>query len=151
MKIFTMPIVYLMPLAFILNYFRIDITGTPLWPALVFTKNGLVPIALITLGVQLSRNEFSIKNVDVHIAVFTRLIVGPALAILGVHIFGFTGVIAQTLLISYSVPTAVTIALVAAEYDNHPGFSSQEVMMSTIASALTLTFFIYLAGILFPV
>lgn len=151
LKIFAMPIVYFMPLAFILNHFRIDITGTPVWPAIVLIKSGLVPMALITLGVQLSKNELNIKNVDVHFAVFTRLIVGPVLAILGIKIFGFTGIIAQTLLISYSVPTAVTVALVAEEYDNYPGFSSQEVMMSTIASAFTLTFFIYLAGILFPV
>jgi predicted permease len=150
-KIFAMRIVYFMPMAFILDYFRIDITWTPVWPAIVFIKNGLVPIALITLGVQLSKNEFNMKNIDVQIAVFTRLIAGPALAILGIHIFGFTGILAQTLLISYSVPTAVTIALIAAEYDNHPGFSSQEVMLSTIASAFTLTFFIYLAGILFPI
>lgn len=150
-KILAMPIIYIMPLAFVLNYLKIDITGTPLWPALMFIKGGLVPISLITLGIQLSKNEFNFKNVNVHLAVFTRLIVGPILALIGLHIGGFTGVIAQTLLISYSVPTAVTTALVAAEYDNNQSFASQEVMMSTIVSAVTLTLFIYAAGILFPV
>ena len=150
-KIMTLPVIYVLPIVLFLNYMNVDITGIPLWPAIVIAKSGLVPIALITLGVQLSKTKINVKDVDIHLAVFTRLIIGPLLAILGLHLFGFTGVAAQTLLISYSVPTAVTIALVAAEYDNNQSFTSQEVMMSTILSAVTLTLFIYLAAILFPI
>lgn len=149
-RIIGMPVIYMIPLALLLNSLRIDVTLTPLWPALVFVKDALVPVALITLGIQLSKNEFNFKNMDVHIAVFTRLILGPLLALAGIYAFGFTGVIAQTLLISYSVPTAVNIALIAVEYDNKPEFASQEVMMSTIFSAATLTLFIYIAGLMFP-
>jgi predicted permease len=146
-----MPIIYVIILAFILNYLGVDITGTPLWPPITTIKDGLVPVALITLGTQLSKNEFNFKDVNVHIAAFARLVVGPLMALLGVWAFGFTGVLAQTLIISYSMPTAITVALVAAEYDNNQAFASQEVMASTVFSAATLTFFIYLAGILFPV
>lgn len=150
-QIFSMPSIYAIPLALLLKYFRVDITPTPLWPTLVYLKGVLVPMALITLGVQLSKTEFDFKSSDVNIAVFTRLILGPILALILIYSFGFTGVIAQTLLISYSVPTAVNTALIAVEFDNYTTFASQEVMVSTIYSAVTLTSVIYIARLLFPV
>lgn len=57
-QIFSMSSIYAIPLALILKYENVDITTTPLWNTLEYVKNGLVPIALITLGVQLSKTEF---------------------------------------------------------------------------------------------
>jgi len=151
MQIFTMPAIYAVPLAFILKSINFDFTATTIWPALEYLKDGLVPMALITLGVQLSKTEFDLKNADVHISVFTRLIIGPILAILFIYLWGFTGVIAQTVLIVYSVPTAVNTALIALECDSCQDFASQAVMVSTIFSAVTLTVAIYAARIIFPV
>lgn len=150
-QIFTMPSMYVIPLALLLKYFQVDITTTPLWPTLEYIKSGLVPMALITLGVQLSKTELDFKNIDVNIAVFTRLILGPILALILIYSFGLSGVIAQTLLISFSVPTAVNTALIAVECDNYQSFASQEVMISTLYSAVTLTSAIYLARVLFPI
>lgn len=150
-QIFTMPSIYAIPLALLLKYLKVDITTTPLWPTLEYIKGGLVPIALITLGVQLSKTKFNFTDSNVNIAVFTRLIIGPVLAIILIHIFGFSGVIAQTALIAYSVPTAVNTALIAVECNNKQNFASQEVMVSTIYSAVTLTSAIYIARILFPI
>jgi predicted permease len=63
---------------------------------------------------------------------------------------GFHGVVTQTILIAYSVPTAVNTALIAVECDSCQDFASQAVMVSTI-SAVTLTLAIYLARIIFPI
>ncbi|PRR85911.1 AEC family transporter [Clostridium luticellarii] len=150
-QIFTMPSIYVIPIALLLKYTRIDITTTPLWPAIEYIKGGLVPIALITLGAQLSKTKFDFRDSNVNMAVFTRLIIGPVLALILIHVFRFRGVIAQTAFISYSVPTAVNTALIAVECGNDQDFASQEVMASTIYSAVTLTSAIYIARILFPV
>lgn len=150
-KIFTMPTIYVIPLALMLKYVQFDIMTTPLWPALVYLKDGLVPMALLTLGVQLSKTEFDFRNINVHISVFTRLFIGPVLALIYIFLFGFTGVIAQTLLIANSVPTAVNTALIAVECNNNQGFAAQTVMVSTVLSAITLTVVIYAARALFPV
>ncbi|ADY56462.1 Auxin Efflux Carrier [Syntrophobotulus glycolicus DSM 8271] len=150
-QILTMPSIYAILLAIVLKYFMVDITATPLWPTLEYIKDGLVPMALFTLGVQLSQTEFDFRNIDVNIAVFTRLIIGPLLALAGIKLFGFSGVVAQTIFISYSVPTAVNTALIAIECNNYENFSSQQVMVSTIFGAITLTSAIYMAGILFPI
>jgi predicted permease len=150
-QVLTMPSIYAILLALLFKYIKLDITSTFLWPTLVYLEEGLVPMALITLGVQLSKTKFHFSDIDVNIAVFARLVLGPVLSILFIKIFGFTGVIAQTILISYAVPTAVNTALIAVECDNKKDFASQEVMVSTIFSAVTLTTVIYAAGILFPI
>jgi predicted permease len=150
-QIFSLPSIYAIPLALLFKYMQVDVTTTPLWPALVYIKNGLVPISLITLGVQLSKTEFKFRDVNVYIAVFARLILGPILTLIFIYLMNFSGVVAQTILIAYSVPTAVNTALIAVECDNNKEFSSQMVMVSTVFSAITLTLAIYAARILFPV
>jgi predicted permease len=150
-QIFSMPSIYAIPLALLLKYLKLDITSTPLWPPVVYIKEGLVPISLITLGVQLSRTKFNFNNRDVHVAVFARLIIGPIVALALIALLGFNGVVAQTLFIAYSVPTAVNTALIAVECKNHEDFASQVVVVSTIFSSITLTLAVYLARIIFPV
>ena len=150
-QIFTMPSIYAIPLALLLKYLSIDIKPTPIWPTLEYIKNGVVPIALISLGVQLSKTKFNFRDINVNTAVFTRLIIGPMIALILIHILGFNGIIAQVLFISYSVPTAVNTALIAVECGNNQDFASQEVMVSTIVSGVTLTTAIYIARIIFPV
>ena len=150
-QIFTMPAIYVIPLALFLKYAQVDVTTTFVWPALNYLKDALVPMALLTLGVQLSKTQFNFKNKEVYISVFTRTIIGPIIAVLYIYLFKFTGVVAQTVLIGHSVPTAVNTALIAVECNNHQDFAAQVVMVSTIASAITLTLVIYLARILFPV
>ncbi|MCI1714950.1 AEC family transporter [Clostridium sp.] len=150
-QIFTMPSIYVILIALLLKYIQIDITITPLWPAIEYIKGGLVPMALITLGTQLSKTKFDFRDNNVNTAVFARLIIGPVLALGLIYVFRFKGVIAQTAFISYSVPTAVNTALIAVECHNNQDFASQEVMASTIYSAVTLTSAIYIARILFPV
>jgi len=150
-KVFSMPSIYAIPAAFILKNIDFDFTTVIIWPALDYLKNALVPIVLITLGVQLSKTKFDLRNTNVHISVFTRLIIGPILATIGIYIFGFTGAVAQTIFIAYSVPTAVNTALIAVECDSCQDFAAQAVMVSTLFSAVTLTLAIYLARIIFPV
>ncbi len=150
-KVFSMPSIYAIPTALILKSIDFDFTETIIWPALDYLKDALVPIVLITLGVQLAKTKFDFSNCDVHISVFTRLIIGPSLATFYIYLFGFTGVIAQTLFIAYSVPTAVNTALIAVECDSCQDFAAQAVMVSTLFSAVTLTLAIYIARVIFPV
>lgn len=150
-KALKMPTLYFVLAAFLMKLVPFDLTQLPVWPALTYVKNGLVPVALLSLGAQLSQTKISFKNTLVYLSVFIRLILGPFIAFLLVSIFGIGGVMAQVLIISASVPTAVNISLISVEFNNHPDFSSQAVMLSTIFSAITLTGVIYIAGVLFPV
>lgn len=150
-QIFTMPSIYAVPLAILLKSSPVDLITTTLWPGLEYLKNGLVPMSLITLGVQLSKTDFDFKNIEVYLSVFIKLIISPLIAIIYIHMFGLTGAVAQTVFIAHAVPTAVNTALIAVECENNQDFASQAVMISTIASSVTLTLAIYAARIIFPV
>lgn len=150
-QIFKMPSIYILPAILLLKWTHFDLASTFIWPALEYLKNGLVPMALLTLGIQLSRTAFDFKNIDVHASVFTRLIIGPIIALLFIYLWGFKGVTAQTVFIAHAVPTAVNTVLTAVECDNYPDFASQVVMLSSIISTITLTLTIYAARLIFPV
>lgn len=150
-KVFSMPTIYTVPLAFICKTIDYDLTKSIIWPVVDYIRSGMVSIALISLGSQLSYTKFDFSNKDSYIAAAIRLIGGPVLALGLIFIFGFNGVVAQALMISTAVPTALNTALIAVECNNCEDFASQTVMLSTLFSAATLTFVIYTARIIFPV
>lgn len=150
-QVLKMPAVYSIPLALILKGINFDMTTLLVWPAIKYASDALVPIALITLGVQLSKTSFVFKDKEVYLSVFIRLVGGPLIALAFIFALRLDGVIAQTVMISSAVPTAVNSALIAVECDNCPDFASQVVMTSTLFCAISLVFVIYLARIMFPV
>lgn len=149
-SILTMPAIYTIILAFILKGLPYDLTKFPLWSSFNYLKDGLISIALITLGVQLSKTKFSFKNKIVYVSNLLRLIGGPVLAFILIKLLDINGIPAQALMISSSIPTAVNTALIAVETDNHPDFASQAVMTSTLFSCITLAGVIYISRMLFP-
>jgi len=150
MNVLKMPAIYTVTLAFMLKLVPFDFTTLPVWPAILYLKSALVPMALTILGAQLAKSKFQFNNKTAWLAVFIRLVVGPVLALLFVTLFGLRGILAQTLLISSAVPTAVNSALVAVECNNHPDFATQVVILSTLFGGVTLIGVIYGASLLFP-
>ncbi len=150
-SVFKMPIIYMAPLAFILKFVPYDMTRLVIWPALNYAKEGLIAVALITLGIQLSRTSFELGNKEVYLSTAIRLLGGPIFAFFLISLFQVRGIVAQVVLISSGLPTAVNTALIAMEYDNYPDFASQAVITTTLFSAISLVFVIYLARTIFPV
>ncbi len=148
---FRMPTVYAIPLAFLCKAIPADLTSLPGWPAVDIISGGLVPIALLTLGVQLSRTRFDRGDRSVPLAAILRLAGGPALAFLLIRLLGLSGVVAQTLFVSSSVPTGVNTALIAVDCGNEPDFASQTVLVTTLTCSVSLLLVIYLARLLFPI
>jgi predicted permease len=147
--ILKMPTIYAVPAAFILKAIPYDLREFPLWPSFTYLKDGLISMALVILGAQLSKTEFSLKNKEVYISNFIRLIGGPIFAFIIIKILGITGIPAQALMISSSMPTAVNTALIAVERNNHPDFASQAVMTATLLSAITITVVVYISRVIF--
>jgi len=150
-KALNMPSFYAVILAFVFKLIPYNLEQLPIWPALNYVKDGVISLALISLGVQLSQTKIKLADPDVLLSSFVRLIGGPIIAFIMVSLFGIKGVMAQTLIISSSIPTAVNTAMIGAEFNNSPDFASRAVMVSTLLSSITLTAVIYAAGILFPV
>ncbi|MFW6022649.1 MAG: AEC family transporter [Halanaerobiaceae bacterium] len=150
-KALKMPALHAVLAAVLFRYININLMDYFFWPSIEYIKDGMVPVALLTLGIQLYNTKFNLKNWDVYIASLTRLLGGPILAYILISIMGIEGVMAQVLFISSSVPSAVNTALIAVEFDNEPDFASQVVMTSTILSAVTLTGVIYFSQYLYSI
>lgn len=144
-----MPIVHALLIGGLLNYLNVPIPETFRIP-LDHIANGFVAIALITLGAQLSQIEIrSMFHKTIFISCFTRLVVGPALALLFIVVLGLDGVVAQSLFIASAFPTSRNSASLALEYDIESETAAQTVLFSTIISCLTVTVVIYLSNFLF--
>ena len=144
MNIFKLPLIYATGFALLLRLLKIN-----LWAPVITTfeilNRGLVPLSLITLGIQLAMTSFKLNNFRVYLSNFFRLIVSPLVSFLIIRLIGLEGLPAQVLMISSAAPSAVNTMIISIEYNNEPEFSSQSVFSSTVLSALTVSLVIFLA------
>jgi len=143
--VLKVPVVYTIALAFVFRLIPYNLQEMFLWPAILYARQGMIPVALLSLGIQLSLIKVQFKAIDVYIASFMRLCLGPFLAYTLVLLMNIDGILAQVLLISSAVPTAINTALIAVEVNNQAEFATQAVVTSTILSSITLPVVIYLA------
>ena len=153
--VFHMPMVYAIPLALLCQLLPFDLHGLFFFAPLNIFANAFVGVAMIALGVQINRTPLNFFKVDIMLATALRLIVSPLLAaIITILFIIFYGpmhpIAAQTIIITYSVPTAINMALIAIEMKNNPEYATQIVMGTTILSAITMPLFITIAYYLFP-
>jgi len=149
LRVLKMPMIYTVTCAIFFRFIPFDFKLIPGYPALDFLKNGMVAVALVTLGVQLSKTKLDFKMKTPYIAALGRLIGGPVAAFLLIKLFGFTGVTAQSIFIASSTPTAVNTALLAIECRGDVNFAAHTVAVSTLLSAVTMTASVYLAYVIF--
>lgn len=144
-----MPIIHALIIGVTMNFFDIGIPKFIRIP-IDHVADGFIAVALITLGAQLSQLEIkSMFNKTVFVSCLTRLIIGPAVALLIIFALGLDGVVAQSLLIASAFPTSRNSSSLALEYDVESATAAQTVLFSTIVSCVTVTVVIYIAEMLF--
>ncbi|MFT5467691.1 MAG: putative permease [Verrucomicrobiales bacterium] len=115
-----------------------------IWKPLEFLAGGLVAMALLTLGVQLSQTKPPPVRGHMSLALVIRLICGPLVAALLAWAFGFEGTIAGVLILGAAAPTAVNTALLAHEFKADGKFAAAAVFYTTIFSAATATILLFI-------
>ena len=99
----------------------------------------MIPVLLVTLGVQLSEfGSFKI-NLDVFIATSLRLIAAPLFATGLFVFFSLSTIEVKAGILQASMPVAVLVSIISIEYDIVPAFVTTTVLFSTLFSILTLT------------
>lgn len=123
--------------------FLVNSLQTPI-PALIersvaLMAGALIPVMLLTLGVQLA--EMGRPRINRHVigASLVRLLASPALALALAPMCGLAGVERSVGIVQAAMPTAVLTSLIALEHDLIPDFVTTVVLFSTLASAVTLT------------
>lgn len=152
--ILSMPIIYIIPIALTMRGFHIPVPHS-VDIAVGYLASGFFATALTTLGVQLGSMKATFDRklaADVGIATVLRLIVGPALAWTVVWALNewwkpLDPLLVAALIVSAAVPTSLSSVLLAVEFDNEKEFASQTVLVTTIASIVTVTAVIYLLQI----
>ena len=99
----------------------------------------MIPVMLITLGVQMGEIPKIKINFNVFAASTVRLIGGPVLALLIVPYFGLEGLERSTGILQAAMPAAVLASIIALEYKLLPEFVTTTVLFSTLYSIITLT------------
>jgi len=145
----TMPVIYVIPLAFLLRGLNVALPG-PVGISVEYLASAFIGTALFTLGVQLGTLKGTLSRklaMDVGLTSVLRLIAGPLLAWLVVWALGLDGLLAKALIVSSAVPTSLSSVLLAVEFDNEQDFASQTVLVTTAASIITVTAVIFLLDI----
>jgi predicted permease len=101
--------------------------------------DAMIPVMLVTLGVQLAEVGKPRVTLDVAMASAVRLLGGPILAAILAILFGLSGLERSTGILQASMPAAVLTVIIALEYDLVPGLVTTTVLFSTLASLVTLT------------
>jgi predicted permease len=103
-----------------------------------------VPTMQTVLGIQLATLTFSHENWKVMgWASLLSLVVAPLLAALYVIPLGITGLARQVGILESAVPTAVSAAIVATRYESEPSVVSGTVLITSLASLVTVTLVLY--------
>jgi malate permease and related proteins len=148
-RIFAVPLIWALLLAVALRYCGLTlghVMSVPtIWLPLAAFKLALVPAALLSLGVQLSRVSIHGKVRDIFLGTTMRLIIGPLVG-LGVGLLlKIPGPLLGPLVVSISFPSAVMSSVLATDFANHEDYAAATVFVSTVASLVTVTATIYLA------
>ncbi|GEM_PF-225681 len=153
--ILKLPILYALLAAILIRQLNLDLPEAVMTP-LKWTSDGMLPVALLTLGAQLGQGGISLRHPrEIGVTVAARLFLAPLLAFGLIYAFGWIhlmnphGLLARVLFISSAFPTAVTTVLFGIEYDKEPTFAADVVLLTTLLSALTVTGAISLSTVLF--
>ena len=100
--------------------------------------SALIPVMLITLGIQMAGDVTPRPEVDLGIVVAAKLVVVPLIAALVGSLLGLEGDAFGVLVIQSSMPPAVFCAVVALEFDMEPDRTTRTVLGTTLIALLTI-------------
>lgn len=153
--IFQMPIVYVFVAAILCRVLNLDAKDFYFWPIMEMAAKAITPVAMFTIGIQLSQTKIDWFDREVWIVSFLKFFILPAIGLAMIFIANtlvpgtFTAVGAIVFLIYCAIPTAVNTAMYAMEFGNNPNYATQVVMNTTALSAISLTLVIFVGHLIF--
>ena len=98
----------------------------------------LIPVMLLTLGVQLSEIPRALPHRLVPVPIVIKLVAAPFIAFGVVALIGLSGVASQVVILQMAMPAAVFTSLIAIEHDLEPDYVTSVVLIGTLVAAATL-------------
>jgi predicted permease len=137
-RVARQPIIYAVAAGVLVNLSGWPLPG-PVAKASQLLAGGAVALMLLLVGLQLARLAVREEAPAAALATAIRLLAVPPIAWVLGRVVGLEGIAFAVAVLQSSTPTAVTSALWALEFDARPALVSAAVVLSTIASVVTLT------------
>lgn len=137
-QIFRTPLIYATALSLLINVCEIvlpDFIARPLQ----LLGAAAIPMMLIMLGLQLARTSFQSHTALLAWATLMRLVGGALIGFAFATLLGLGVVARQAAIVQSAMPAAVTVSLLAVQFDAHPEFVTSVVLISTLFSLITVT------------
>ena len=145
-EMFKVPLFHAIILAVIWRGFALPLPEI-IFKVIDIVGQAAIPGLLILLGMQLARTKFIGDLPAISLSSFLRLVISPLVAILLCQLLGIQGMPRNVLILQTSTPAAVIPLLYAVNYDTRPDMVAGTIFVSTIASAMTLTFLLWFLGV----
>ena len=101
--------------------------------------DGMIPVMLFALGLQLLEQGKVHLTRDVLLGSGIRLVLTPLLALLLAQFFGLSRIESHAGILQAAMPVAILVSIIAKENDIVPDFVTSVVVVSTLASVVTLS------------
>lgn len=139
------PWFYVIVAAIVIRLTGVEVPGW-LARAVELTGNAAIPVALMLLGIQLSRTPLRGYLSVALLASFFRLLIAPALGFAIASLLALPPDVAPALIVQCSMPTAVFAVILAIEFNVRPEIVSSAILISTALSIPSLTALIWLVS-----
>jgi len=141
--VFKMPLIYAVALAMVIRFFHIQ-KPQFFFRAVELLQQGCVPLLLIILGIQISKTRIAKNWHKLAGVLFLRLLISPALTFLICRLLGINGLLLKVIIIQSAMPVAISSIILAIKFDTRPNYVANVVVVSTLASILTLSLILLL-------
>ncbi|WOO39895.1 AEC family transporter [Rubellicoccus peritrichatus] len=130
------PVTWAIVLALIIRSTNLHVPE-PLFTPLSYLGDGLIPVALLTLGVQLRRSLGGSGDfIFLTVGMLLRLLLGPLIVFAVAILLPLPEEGRQVLILSGVLPVAVNVYILAARYESNASLASQLVFWSTVLSPI---------------
>jgi len=146
LSVFRLPLIYSFAAAFAVLALGITVPE-PVMRPLTLLGDAAIPTGLVVLGIQLTKVRLAGAWKNLCAIGVTRLIISPAIGLLLAFALGITGDMRLTLVIEAGMPTAINAGLLAIEFDTKPEFVAGAILVTTVASAVTLSALLMWLGV----
>ena len=140
-NVLTIPMPYAFALGLWLNATGRSLPG-PILQAGEVLAQGIIPVTLVILGLQLSGAHLRGRWRSLFVAALTRFGVGTAVAVGIAFLFGLQGLTRQVFIMEASMPAGVLSGVLSTEFGGDPEFAAATILVTTLLSV------IYLSGLL---
>ncbi|MEM1311429.1 MAG: AEC family transporter [Cyanobacteria bacterium P01_H01_bin.153] len=131
-----LPVFWAMLTGLILQAFSVNLP-LRLDDGLALLGGAAIPVALVTLGIQLAKTHFYVDRL-VLVAAVLRLVLAPAIAFPIGSAIGLQGQELQVLVLQGAMPTAVNTFIWVTEFGGDSDLVARAIVLSTLLSFITL-------------